>query len=275
MFAKNFIYDDLGLDDFGFMICTFEGSSGSEVVTAGSNITFNTVPRHRGKTHSLTGTQYDECLQAKFSIAKNPCEYDDMKITKDEFRDIMRWLNRNEFLEFRLIDESEYDTETCFYKASFNIEKRLIGGLIYGIDLTLETDAPFGYAEERVITLNMEANEEYTIYDTSDEIGYIYPDITITCGADGELILKNISEDTETRIKGCSGGIDNNGEVITIDGSTFILKSTLQSHHLYDDFNYEFFRIGNTYNRRENVITSTLPCTLELRYRPIIKDAPN
>ena len=274
MFATDFVFSGSHLSDFGFMICTFEGSSGSEVVTAGSNITFNTVPRHRGKTHSLTGTQYDECLQAKFTIAKNPCEYDDMKITKDEFRDIMRWLNRNEFLEFRLIDESEYDTETCFYKASFNIEKRLIGGLIYGIDLTLETDAPFGYAEERVITLNMEANEEYTIYDTSDEIGYIYPDMTITCGAAGELRLTNLTLATDEydymSITGCEGK-----EVITVQGDTFIMETTLNAHPLYDHFNFNFLRIGNTYNNRRNVITSTLPCTLELRYRPIIKDAPN
>lgn len=65
------------------------------------------------------------------------------------------------------------------------------------------------------------------------------------------------------------------GEVITIDGPTHIITSSLDSHKLYDDFNFEFFRIGNTINNRNNRISASLPCKLEFTYSPIIKDSPD
>ncbi len=277
MFAVDFEYDGQYLSDFGFMICSFESSSGSEVVSAGSTITFNTVPRHRGKKYSLTGTQYDECIQSKFTIAKKACLGEDMMITKDEYRDLMRWLNRHEFLKFQILDESEDFIEPCYFNASFNVEKRLINGKLYGLDLTLETDKPFGYGEERVMTFKLEAGDQCTVIDTSDEIGHTYPDLTITCNAKGDLRLtnltyaKNVDEDF-MEITECEAG-----EIIRVYGDTFIIENenTLDGHNLYDYFNFNFLRIENTYDNRENVITTTLPCTLEIKYRPIIKDTPN
>lgn len=275
MFAVDFEYDGQYLSDYNFMICSFESSSGSEVVSAGSTITFNTVPRHRGKKYSLTGTQYDECIQSKFTIAKKVCLDEDMMITKDEYRDLMRWLNRHEFLKFQILDESEDFIEPCYFNASFNVEKRLINGKLYGLDLTLETDKPFGYGEERVITLDMKAGEEYIVVDTSDEIGHIYPDLTIKCNAGGELKLTNLTFSTDIgrdymSIKDCK-----QTETITVYGDTFIIETDSKEHNLYDSFNFNFLRIENAYNNRENVITTTLPCILEIKYKPIIKDTPN
>ena len=272
MYAIDFEYDGQYLSDYGFIICSFDGASGSETVNAGSKITFNTVPMHSGKRYSLTGTQYDECITTTFSICKNPCNYDDfddMKITNDEYRDLMRWLNRREFLKFQIFDEDENTRDACYYNASFNIEKVLVGGLLYGLTLTMETDKPFGYGEEQVSVYEMKSDTEYVLYDISDEIGYVYPSVTITCNADGNLWLKNLSEECLMVIDNCSAG-----EVITIDGNTQIVSTSYDSHAIYDDFNFEFFKIGNTFDNRENVITSTLPCTLEIKYEPIIKDTP-
>ena len=279
MYAIDFEYDGQYLSDYGFIICDFDGSSSSETVSAGSKITFNTVPMHKGKRYSLTGTQYDECITTTFSIGKKMCkcyDYEDMKITNDEYRDLMRWLNRNEFLKFQIFDENENTRDACFYEASFNVEKILINGLLYGLTLTMTTNKPFGYGEEQVFVFNLNSknNKECILYDISDEIGYTYPDMIIKCEEDGVLQLTNVTfstgKDTHLmQIKGCKVG-----EVITIDGNTQIISSTYDSHNIYDDFNFEFFRIGNTFNNRENVIKSSLACTLEIKYTPIIKDIP-
>lgn len=271
MYALDFEYDGLCLSDFNFIICDFNASSGANIVNAGSKITFNTVSRNKGKKYSLTGTQYDECIQATFHICKNPDIYDDLSITDDEYRDLKRWLNRDEFLPFQILDEDYLDRETCYYEASFNIDKVKINEVLYGLELVMETNKPFGYGREQSIVLEItDASKTYTVNDMSDEIGYLYPSMIITCNADGNLSVKNETENCLMVINNCSAG-----EVITVYGDIQHITSSLNSHHIYDDFNYEFLRIGNTFNNRQNKITVSLPCKIELNYSPIIKNAPD
>lgn len=269
MYALDFEYDGQYLSDYGFVICNIGGASDMDVVSAGSKITFNTVARHYGKKYSLTSTSYDECIQATFDICKNPEFYDDLHITNDEYRNIMRWLNRREFLKFRLLNEDD-DYDTCFFMSSFNIDKVVVNKELYGFQLTMETDKPFGYGHEQVVSwLIKDTSKPKILSDMSDEIGHTYPDMTITINQSGNLTIYNELEDCTMVIKNCSAG-----EVININGDAQIITSSMNSHHLYDDFNFEFFRIGNTFNNRNNKITVSLPCKLELRYTPIIKDTP-
>lgn len=272
MYALDFEYDGQYLSDFGFIICDFNGADGAQTATPGSKITFNTVSRYRGKRHSLIGTQYDECIQTKFHICKDPELFDDLSITNDEYRDLMRWLNRNEFLRFQVLYENKDDKkrDACFFDASFNIGKITIREILYGLELTMETNKPFGYGEEQVHTKTFtNAGQTYIVYDFSDEIGYIYPSITITCNSTGDLTVKNSFDNCNMLIKGCK-----TGEIITIDGDALIISTSSASHDICNNFNYEFLRIGNTLNNRANKITVSLPCKFELRYSPIIKDIP-
>ncbi len=272
MFALDFEYDGQYLSDYGFVICSYGGSSGVDTVSAGSTVTFNKVSRHSGKKYSLTSTTYDECIQSTFCIGKNPTIYgkDNMRITNDEYRDLMRWLNRREFLPFQLLGGDDYDGETCYFEASFNIGKVKIDEVLYGMELTMETNKPFGYGQEQTVTWTIsDISKKYILSDISDEIGCTYPSIKIKCNANGELKLYNELENCTMVIKNCSVG-----EIITIDGDTQIITTSLDSHHIYEDFNYEFFRIGNSISNRNNKISCTLPCKLEFRYSPIIKDTP-
>lgn len=271
MFACDFEYDGQYLSDYGFVICNLGGSSDFDTVSAGSKITFNTVPKHHGKSYSLAGTQYDECITSTFNICKNPSEYDDLRITDDEYRDIMRWLNRREFLKFQVLNEDDKEQETCYYEASFNVDKLMVNKVLYGLELTMETNKPFGYGQE--LSVSWEVNDTtktYVLFDMSDEIGYTYPSMVITCNRAGDLSIHNEMEDCTMVVKNVSVG-----EVITIDGDTQIIQTSLGSHHIYDDFNFEFFRIGNTINNRNNRISISLPCKLELTYSPVIKDTPD
>lgn len=273
MYAKDFIYDGIHLNNFGFIVCNFN-NYGIETISAGSKITFKKVSRNYGCVHSLTNTQYDECIRVTFQICKNPCIYKDQKITDNEYRNIMRWLNRKEFLDFQPIDEEDINLRKIHFNASFNIDKIILNGDTYGLELTMETDKPFGYGDICEFEWefdNNDINVERTLTDISDEIGSIYPKTVIECRESGDLTIKNIDEDCETVIKNCS-----EGEIITIDGDAQIITSSLplDEHDIATEFNYDFFRIGNNFNNRENRITVSLPCKINISYYPVIKDIP-
>lgn len=271
--AIDFEYDNRYLSDYRFVICDFDYSDGAKSVSAGSTITFNKVSRNKGKKYSLTSTQYDECITATFDICKNPDDFDaeDMEISDEEYRNIMRWLNRREFLKFQIIDNGgDFSKSICYYNASFNLEKITIGEKLYGIRLSMESDRPFGFGEEQKVNLDFSnSNTIKVLCDVSDEIGYTYPTVIITCLEGGDLSLCNLSENCTTLIKNCVSG-----EIVTLYGDTQIITTTQASHDISNDFNYEFFRIGNTINERNNKISASLPCNVVIKYTPIIKDTP-
>lgn len=272
MYALDFEYDGQYLSDFNFIVCDFNFSEGANEVTAGSTITFNKVSRIQGKKYSLTSTQYDECITATFDICKDPNVYDleEMEISGDEYRDIMRWLNRREFLKFCVLSDSDSEQEICYFMASFNLTKIKIREKLYGLRLVMETNKPFGYGHEQILSWNFTSENLSCIFnDISDEIGITYPTITVKCNQSGDLSITNESEKCTTKIKNCKSG-----EKITLHGDTQIITTSLSSHDVCNDFNYVFFRIGNTYGNRNNKISVSMPCTLTLQYSPIIKDTP-
>ena len=273
MLATDFEYDGQKLSDFGMVICDFNSSSGTEEISVGSTITFNTVSRHFGKKYGLPSTQYDECIETSFSICKDPDIYDDLELTSAEVHDLIRWLNRREFLKMQFLyeDDVNINRKVCYYDASFNISKVTIGSHLYGITVDMITNRPFGYGDEISVTIDAsDITASYTITDESEEIGYIYPDITITCGSSGDLSIVNKTESCELEILNCE-----EGEIITIDGDAHIISSSVSGHELYDDFNFDFLKISNTYDNQENNITVSLPCIIEITYTPIIKDTPD
>ncbi len=269
MNAVDFEYDGQFLSDYGFIICDFDGSNGVNETTTSAEITFNRAPMHGGRKQSLVNARYEESISFQFDICKNPDVYDDLYITSDEYRDLMRWLNRNQFLQLCLFDNDE-DYDSCYFNASFNIEKLKIGEKICGLRLHAETDSPYALGEEITITKNFSGEHmEEEISDMSDEIGVIYTTVKITCKSSGDLELANLTYDTTVKVDNCK-----NDEVITIDGESLVIITDDPSHDICDDFNYEFFAIGNTINDRRNRIAVTLPCLVEIKYRPIIKDLP-
>lgn len=269
----DFEYDGQYLSDYGFVVCEFNANGGISEVSAASKITFVKVPRNNGAKFSLTHTKYTECLSTVFDICKNPDIYDgeDLKITADEFRDVTRWLNRKEFLPFRFITDEGLveDIETCHHNASFNVSKLMLDEVLYGIRLTLETDMPYGYGSERIISWSATSdNKRKIVSDISDEIGYIYPTISITCKENCNLVISNESEGCSSMIQNCKAG-----ETITMHGDTNIITTSYNGHDICNDFNYDFFRIGNTAGRIENIITVSHPCDIVMRYCPIVKYA--
>ena len=266
MYALDFEYDNRYLSDYGFIVCDFNGSNGVVTSSAGAKISFDKVSVGRGEKHSFIGSKYDECISATFDICKDPDKYvsSELPVSEEEERDLLRWLNRNDFHRFQVLKDKG---DPCFFNASFNLERIKIREIVYGFRLTMETDAPFGYGEEKKKHFLFEIGSlSKMFYDISDVVGFIRPDLKIKLAKSGNFEISNNQYNEKTIIKNCVAG-----ETIIFHGFAEIIESDVESHDISNDFNYTFFKIGNTLENRNNVITVSLPCEIELKYAPIVK----
>lgn len=268
MKAFNFAYDGVYLSDFGCIICSFD-SPGLETLSIGSNITFNKTPVLNGKYHPLVSTAYEDCYEADIQICKNPkCIIDgcDRYFTIDEQREIARWLNRNDFCKFSIFDCDEED-EPYYYNGSFNVEKIVLAGNVIGFQLHFTTSSPFAFCAEKIQRFDLASpNLSVRLNDCSDEIGYVYPEVTIECKSSGDLHIKNSMDKQETVIKNCVSG-----EIITIKDMIIESSSSAHQNNLMNDFNFRYPKIINTYQQRLNVYTFSFPCKGTFKYNPIRK----
>lgn len=262
MKAYDFEYDGINLSDKGFILCHFGGSEGLETVSDGCQITFNTVPVLGGSKHNLMSTEYEECLEDTWQICKYSCGNDIQEITETEHRELTKWLNRKRFLKLRILDEAHID---LYYEAFFNVSKVEIDGKLFGFELEVKTNAPFAYRTPKTITIkNLVENGKHSINDISHEEGYIYPHTEITVNVDGDLNIHNAIEDRNTYIGGCKAG-----ETIIMDYP--VIQSDKSSHNIQNDFNWNFFRVANTFENSRNDLTVSIPCTIKIKYSPIVK----
>lgn len=261
MKAIDFEYDGIRLSERGMIICSF-GDNGLETISNGAKISFNTVPTLGGSKHNLTSTEYEDCLEATFQICKASCGRDVEEITSVEFRELTKWLNRKKFLKFKPLSEEYID---LYFEASFNISRIELDGKLIGLELEVTTNTPFALKEPRVINIkNTVRNGKHSINDTSYEEGYIYPHTEIVITKGGNLNIYNAIEDRDTYIANCVAG-----EVITMDYP--VIQSSISSHNIQNDFNWNFFRIANTFENSRNDLTISLPCSLKVEYSPIVK----
>ena len=103
-----------------------------------------------------------------------------------------------------------------------------------------------------------------SLNDTSYEEGYIYPEMEITVKKSGNLTIHNSMENRETYIANCQ--VD---EKITLDYP--VIQSSVSSHNIQNDFNWTFFRVANTYDNSRNDLVVSLPCSIKIKYSPIVK----
>jgi hypothetical protein len=261
MKAFDFSYDGKKLSDFGFIICHF-GSGGLDTVSNGATISFNAVPTSNGAFYEMTSSVYEDCLEATIQICKNPCNGNVMEISSTEFRNLTRWLCRKKFLKFKILDEDYID---LYYEVIINVSRIEIDGKLIGVELEVRSNRPFALKEPRIININnTTVDGKHSINDISHEEGYIYPYTQITVNQAGNLNIHNAIEDRNTFIRNCSVG-----EVITMDYP--VIQSSNSSHNIQNDFNWNFFRLANTFESGRNDLTISLPCSIKVEYSPIVK----
>lgn len=257
----DFEYDNMMLSDFGFVICKFD-SSGIDTVSNGAELSFNTIASQYGAKYELTSVNYNDPLTATFQICKNVCTSPVEEVTVEEARTIMRWLNRKGFHKFRFIND-EYIG--IYFKASFNVRRVEVGGILYGFELDMTTNAPFAFHEPiKINIINSLENGKHVVVSESDEEGYIYPRTEIEVKSDGDLTIYNELEDRTTFIKNCK-----QGEIIKFDYP--VIETSLASHEIQNDFNWTFFRIAKQFRESANNLTISLPCDIKIEYSPVVK----
>lgn len=261
MKAYDFEYDGLNLSDKGFMLCSFDKSK-IDTVENGAEINMETSPFYNGDVNYILTANYESTLTATFQICKNPCTGEDLNITVDEVRDMASWLCRKGFHKFKIFDD---DYLNVYYEATFNMSRIIRNGNVIGLELEMITNRPFGVMEDTVINIKNEIeNGVENFYSISDDEGFIYPKAKITIKQDGDLKISNIFIQRDTIIKNCKAG-----EVIEMDYP--VIKSSLESHKIQNDFNWNFFRIENKFKDKRNLIQISIPCEIEMIYSPIAK----
>lgn len=268
MLITDFEYAGERLSDFGCMVCCIN-TTAPDSISLGSNLTFNTIKNNGTNISRLVSTQYDEVYTCTFDIGKFRCQdLNDNDLTDIELSRLIRWLNRKEYHKFKPIYNNGQYGNVCFY-GSFNVTGIKLAGKLIGLTLVFTANAPFGYEEETEYNYTIVNNNDlFYFYDNSDELGVNYfKSLKITCSFDGDITIVNQNENRNTVIKNCI-----QGEVITMDCENKIITTSKETHNtLCNDFNYNFPRLLNTYESRENVFSVSLPCQIDIKYSPIRK----
>lgn len=268
MYAEDFEYDGRLLSDYGLMICTFGGSSGVETISTGAQVNLTTVSRFNNRRRSIVNADYAEYIKTTFDVAKNPC-YSDSDISTTEYREITKWLNRRKFIPMKFVSIIGISPDPCYFNATFNIQKLTAGDRIIGLELSMQTDSPFGYGTERVENVLPGYDTQDFVDYISDEIGFMYPKVRIALMGAGDLTIHNSLDEEDTVITNCS-----NGEVIVMDGDKQTLQTNFPEHDIYDCFNYNFIKLVSHLGSSSNKFTSSIPCSIQITYKPIIRDLP-
>lgn len=266
----DFSYDGEKLSDYGCMV-TGVVTSFAESVPVSTALSLETIRNRTDYHNKIINMDYDGVITATFDICKNPCLFDTqekMSFTDGEVSHYMRWLHRESYYKFKPIYDNANYSDVYFYGTFTSISEIIVGGNIIGFTLTFTSNSPFGYVDDKEYNVTVkEANGQFVFYDDSDKIGYLYPYyFQVECLASGKLRISNDRDTKATVIENCVSG-----EIITMDCLNKVIQSSEVHSRLYNDFNYNYPRIQNSYDNRKNVFTTSLPCNITIRYAPTRK----
>ena len=266
--VTDFEYDGILLSQVGYAIVSFNGIRDGEISTD-SQISFNHTSMMQGKYQPFSSYIYDDVLKMEIYIGKDMCRVENTEdrfnysISVSDMAFLKRWLSRPTPHVLRAIGDDSYNG--VFWRGSFVVEEYVLGGERVGAHLTFECDAPFGYMEDVVFRDSLASGSSYKYNCTSDEVGYIYPNLTVLLKEAGDLELTNTHDGRKTVVKNCEAD-----EIITFTDKLQI-SSSISSHKILDDFNYVFYRINNSFNNVENTISSNLAIDFVINYNPYAK----
>lgn len=260
----DFIFDGVALSDFGYVFA-YDGLVSENAVV--SNMTYETVKPALHDVSRKTAHTYEANLTTTFAIMKDPCFYKDtFYMNNDEISELTKWLVRKQYKWFRFVQDEDMGDEIWF-KVQNTVEKVREGDHIIGLSITVNANAPYGFT--RVIKDSWDGirNSTYNLVVHSDEEGYIYPNVVFIPQASGRLNIWNKTDDRHSIINNVVAG-----EVLTMYGDGIQqITSSISTHDLSSDFNYNFFRLCNTYGNYTNQIVTGMDCKVSLEYRGIRK----
>lgn len=286
----DFEYNGHKLSEFGCIVCRILTNANAEAKDIGNQIKFNIVnSRNENSSHKfqLLNSEYENVYSMSLEIGKSVSKNQkNMYFTDDEAIRMVRWLNQKKFHKLRMLDE-DGQYPIVYYNGSFNVRPITLSNKTIGMSLDFMSDSPFGYYEP--ISHSMDFSVvfssdstlppgsrlgEYILYDHSDEAGYIYPEnVEIEILENGNLAIHNSLDDEDVIVNNCVSG-----EILTLNGKYKILTSNMGHPNLYNDFNYHFLKVINTYDEcdendsySKNIFTVSLKCRISFSYSPIAK----
>lgn len=193
---KDFEYMNTTLSSMELMCVDFNSDSD---IPMGLNRTIQKgeTNRYRVKSNHIY-TSYDDPLEFEIDIVKSICaeSYDQskMKFTRDEIRQITRWLSSTTIPQ--LFNTTNENDESLNYCGIFtNIESFVVGGDVYGFALTFTNDSPFAYSDIIKKSFQLNGNVEDTVLNNSDLLDdYIYPVIHIKPKSNTDFYMCNLSD---------------------------------------------------------------------------------
>ncbi len=260
----NLIFKGQSLSDMGFIEGHYNDSSETEIQLTG--LTLNTIQTKNNNVNYLVDIEDDTPLEKDFSVFKHPCENAKYpSFTNDEISEFQKWVLSDKYEELLIED----DYEVTFYRGMFTTVTALLNGSrsVIGYKIHFVCDGSYGFGIESVHTFSLTKGSSYTLEVDSDKYGEINPTkLVITCKESGTLNLYNSLTKKYMVISNCS-----KDEQITIDSKYCIITSNNINHNekIYNGFNFVFFRLYNTTKSSLNVISSSLNCDIEIRYKPI------
>lgn len=267
MYIVDFEYDGKQLSDYMSIVCIINGTPDTSPINFGTPLTWNTI-KVGNRFLSITNG-YDEAYTTTFQIAKFDCSNrENIKYSDVEISRIMKWLRQKDYKKFKPIFN-----DASYYNVHFNviftdIKPILIAGNICGFEVTLTTDAPFGYYD----TVVTNGRKKVQIQNQSDENGYIYPKVSISCGVStNELILSSKLQGSNN-IESIIRNVAKNGvtEDFIFSGETKQLSSSTHAN-LYNDFNYVFPKIRVNNDNALNTFETNVDAQITIEYTPIAR----
>ena len=263
---SDFEYDGITLSSKGLAIVSFDGAQDDDIETD-SQRTFNSISLFGGRYQPFITSVFEDRLEVEFSIAKNFCE-DNMNnpyFSIQEIEDIQYWLNRPTSHIFKILNEVEY--ADVYWEGSFNLQWIKMGEDTIGFNATFISNRPYASGNEVLYEKILGGNKELVLPDFSYDEGTITPTVVIELQEGGDLEFTNHFNGvtTVTKIKGCISG-----EIITFD-KLMQVSSSIESHDIYNDFNWVFPKIYNLYGNTINTYTANLNCDCKISYNPVRK----
>lgn len=165
-------------------------------------------------------------------------------------------------MDFSPISDNEEFNGYHFF-GSFNVKPIVICADIVGLELTFQSNAPYGFGD--VIKIE-KTGTKFDIACISDELGYQPIKTTVKLLDGGDLSITNTFTGEITMVKNCV-----KGEKIVFDSENLIITSNVEHERLYNDFNYVYPRLFTDYRNSTNTIETSISCAILVEYRPIRK----
>lgn len=230
----SFIYDGVPCDVFGLGIYDLDGNGQKENSNYKTNLRTATPPQSYESI--FLGYESKENLTFSMTLVS------EKEIDAFTHGKICKWLlNRNGYKKLQIIQP---DLSCVIYYCMFtSLTTVSIGGYAHAFNVEVETNSPYQYENNKIVSEVFTTSGTLTIINNSDISGYIYPDVTITSTSGGDVEIVNTSDANRSfKITGLSSG-----EVITIGGKTQSLVSSTELNRL-ENFNKHWFRLKDGSN---------------------------